>query len=168
MDVDLTEQLKEANEKYERRVQEAAEAAAAATARREADVTPSSGEVRRWQRSGRYSRKVSNDSQNFSLRPGVIPCSQQVLGVEAREATALPHIALHHAGSSHNHTAFHSGSAMIPMPHAALHNQAAIHSRIAFHARSAVVSARQHSLSAQHIWFFVSYMSQSCCKPLAL
>ena len=58
MDVDLTEQLKEAKEKYERRVQEAAEAAAAATARREADVTPSSGEVRRWQRSGRYSRKV--------------------------------------------------------------------------------------------------------------
>lgn len=60
MDVDLTEQLKEAKEKYDRRVQEAAEAAAAATARREADVTPSQGEVRRWQRSGRYSRKVSS------------------------------------------------------------------------------------------------------------
>lgn len=60
MDVDLTEQLKEAKEKYDQRVQEAAEAAAAATARREADVTPSQGEVRRWQRSGRYSRKVSS------------------------------------------------------------------------------------------------------------
>ena len=60
MDVDLTEQLKEAKIKYDRRVQEAAEAAAAATARGEADVTPSQGEVRRWQRSGRYSRKVSN------------------------------------------------------------------------------------------------------------
>ena len=67
MDVDLTEQLREAKEKYERRVQEAAEAAAAATARREADVTPSSGEVRRWQRSGRYSRKVSIDSQDRCL-----------------------------------------------------------------------------------------------------
>lgn len=60
MDVDLTEQLKEAKVKYEQRMKDAAEAAAAATARREeADKTPSSGEVRRWQRSGRYSRKVS-------------------------------------------------------------------------------------------------------------
>ena len=60
MDVDLTEQLKEAKMKYEQRVKDAAEAAAAATARREeADKTPSQGEVRRWQRSGRYSRKVS-------------------------------------------------------------------------------------------------------------
>lgn len=67
MDVDLTEQLKEAEEKYERRVQEAAEAAAAATARREADMTPSSGEVRRWQRSGRYSRKVSKGSKTLGL-----------------------------------------------------------------------------------------------------
>ncbi|KAL3146933.1 hypothetical protein ABBQ38_014904 [Trebouxia sp. C0009 RCD-2024] len=59
MDVDLTEQLKEAKVKYEQRMKDAAEAAAAATARREeADKTPSSGEVRRWQRSGRYSRKA--------------------------------------------------------------------------------------------------------------
>lgn len=59
MDVDLTEQLKEAKVKYDQRAKEAAEAAAAATARSEADLTPSQGEVRRWQRSGRYSRKVS-------------------------------------------------------------------------------------------------------------
>lgn len=85
MDVDLTEQLKEAKEKYERRVQEAAEAAAAATARREADVTPSQGEVRRWQRSGRYSRKVS--SLSLGNYPYTLHCTAW--------------------RPSHNHTAFH-------------------------------------------------------------
>ena len=58
LDVDLTEQLKEAKLKYEQRLQQAAEAVAAATANREADVPPSQGEARRWLRSGRYSRKV--------------------------------------------------------------------------------------------------------------
>ena len=59
LDVDLTEQLKEAKFKYEQRLQQAAEAIATATANNEADMPPSQGEARRWLRSGRYSRKVS-------------------------------------------------------------------------------------------------------------
>ena len=54
----MTAELREAKAKAERRVQEAA-AAAAATARNvQADVPPTQGEARRWLRSGRYSRKA--------------------------------------------------------------------------------------------------------------
>lgn len=58
LDVDLTAQLQEAQSKHEQRLKEAAVMAAAASARRDADVPPTQGEARRWLRSGRYSRKV--------------------------------------------------------------------------------------------------------------
>ncbi|KAL0043507.1 hypothetical protein WJX79_006670 [Trebouxia sp. C0005] len=58
LDVDLTAQLQEAQLKHEQRLREAAVMAAAASARRDADVPPTQGEARRWLRSGRYSRKV--------------------------------------------------------------------------------------------------------------
>ncbi|KAL0041154.1 hypothetical protein WJX77_006920 [Trebouxia sp. C0004] len=58
LDVDLTAQLQEAQLKHEQRLKEAAVMAAAASARRDADVPPTQGEARRWLRSGRYSRKV--------------------------------------------------------------------------------------------------------------
>ena len=56
--MDLTAQLQEAQSKHEQRLKEAAVMAAAASARRDADVPPTQGEARRWLRSGRYSRKV--------------------------------------------------------------------------------------------------------------
>lgn len=58
LDVDLTAQLKDAKVKHDQRLQQAAIMAAAAHARRDADVPPTQGEARRWLRSGRYSRKV--------------------------------------------------------------------------------------------------------------
>lgn len=58
LDMDLTTQLQEAKVKYDQRLKQAAEVAAAASAKRDADVPPTQGEARRWLRSGRYSRKV--------------------------------------------------------------------------------------------------------------
>lgn len=56
--MDLTAQLRDAKAKHDQRLQEAAIVAAAAHAKRDANVPPTQGEARRWLRSGRYSRKV--------------------------------------------------------------------------------------------------------------
>ena len=65
LDMDLTTQLQEAKVKYDQRLKQAAEVAAAASAKRDADVPPTQGEARRWLRSGRYSRKVSKPTLRY-------------------------------------------------------------------------------------------------------